>query len=136
MEVDRLTTDQSKRWWWLGWTWRIACASYAVGFLTFLPYQMIMVWWSALLFTPLVVVTVCMTRSPRLARFGVPVVVAAVVAAGYLLYSGMTRQGLPTSPLYNAVWLVGVLGPFVLFFLVSRDLAALQKTSSFSKPSG
>ena len=115
-------TDQSKRFWWLGWAWRIACASYAVGFLTFLPYQMLMVWWSALLFTPLVLVTLRMTRSPLLARAGIPVTAAALGAAIHLLYSGMTQQGIPESALYNALWLIGVLGPFVLFFLVSREL--------------
>jgi hypothetical protein len=126
MEADSLALDQTKRWWWLGWTWRIACASYAVGFLTFLPYQMIMIWWSALLFTPLVIATLHMTRSPQLARIAIPVVAAAISAAAYLLYSGMSRQGLPDSPIYGALWLVGVLGPFVLFFLVSRHLKSRQ----------
>ena len=119
-------TDQSRRLWWLGWAWRVTCATYAVAFLTFLPYQMIMIWWSAVLFTPLVAVTLYMTRAPRLAKVGIPVVVAALSAACYLLYSGLTRQGLPRSMPYNMVWLVGVLGPFVMFFLVTRHLAALR----------
>ena len=128
-----MSTEQSKRWWWLGWSWRIACATYLVGFLTFLPFQIILVWWSALLFTPLVAVTLYMTRAPRLAKAGIPVVIAAVVAAGYLLYAGVTRQGIPTSMLYNLVWIVGVLGPFVLFFLVTRHLSALTRSVGAEK---
>ena len=122
--------DQSRRWWWLGWSWRIACATYLVGFLTFLPYQHLLIWWSALLFTPLVIVTWYMTRSSRLAKFGVPVVLAALIAGGYLLFTGFTQQGLPSSAMYNVVWLLGALGPFVLFFIVSRHLASLEKSSS------
>lgn len=129
-----MSPDQSRRWWWLGWSWKVACATYLVGFLTFLPFQMLIIWWSAILFTPLVVVTLRMTRSPRLAKFGIPVVVAALVGAVYLIYSGLSREGLPSSKIYSAVWLVGVLGPFVLFFLVSRHLAPLIKASSTEKP--
>ena len=125
-----MPADQSRRWWWLGWSWRIACATYLVGFLTFLPYQHLLIWWSALLFTPLVIVTLYMTRSSRLAKFGVPVVLAALIAGGYLLFTGFTQQGLPSSAIYNVVWLLGALGPFVLFFIVSRHLTSLGKSSS------
>ena len=124
-----MTTEPSKRWWWLGWSWRIACATYLVGFLTFLPYQIMIIWWSALLFTPLVAVTLYMTRAPRLAKAGIPVMIAALTAAGYLIYAGISRQGIPQSPIYNVVWLVGALGPFVLFFVVSRYLASVTKVN-------
>lgn len=119
-----MSTEPSRRWWWLGWSWKIASATYLVGFLTFLPFQMLLVWWSALLYTPLVIVTLNMTRSLRLAKFGIPVVLAALIASGYLIYAGRSQQGLPTSTIFSAIWLVGVLGPFVLFFLVTRHLRA------------
>jgi hypothetical protein len=121
---------QANRWWWLGWSWRVACAAYLVGLLTFLPFALLLIWWSALLFTPLVAVTLYMTRERSLATIGIPIVLAALYASIHLFYSGATRLGMPQSKVYLAVWLVGLLGPFLLFFLVSRHLASLQKTAA------
>jgi hypothetical protein len=98
------------------------CATYLVGFLIFLPYQQILIFWSAIAFTPLVAVTLSMTRSEQVARFAVPVVLCALLAAAWLFYSGVNGQGIPRSTIYNVTWLVGALGPFVLFFIVSRHL--------------
>ncbi len=122
-----MSTEQSKRWWWLGWSWRVACATYLVGFLFFLPYQLIMIFWSVFTFTPLVAATLYMTRAPQLAKFAVPVVLSALYAAGHLVYAGVNGQGVPRSTLYLAFWTIGALGPFALFFLVTRYLKGRQE---------
>lgn len=123
-----MVQEPSRRWWWLGWSWRVACASYAVGLLTFLPYALVMIWWSALLFTPLVLVTLSMTRDRAIANFGIPVMAAALYASIHLLYTGVNQLGLPQSKVFLIVWLVGLLGPFAIFLVVTRRLGAISRS--------
>lgn len=112
---------------WLVWSWRVACASYVVGLLTLLPYASLIVWWTTLLFTPLLVVTLVMTRSRQIALAGVPVVIAAFGASMYLWYSLSTRNAVPRSPGYLVIWFIGILGPLALYPLVSRYVAKASR---------
>jgi hypothetical protein len=110
---------------WLMWAWRIACASYVVGVLTLLPYGSIIVWWTLILFVPLLAVTLRMTRSNRLAMIGVPVMASAALAAGILSYDVATGKGLMESPVYLVLWFTGVIGPIVLYPIVARELGRI-----------
>jgi hypothetical protein len=112
---------------WLMWSWRVACASYVVGLLTMLPYASLIVWWTTLLFTPLLVVTLLMTRSRPIAMAGIPVVAAALGASMYLWYSISTGNPVPRSIPYLVIWFVGILGPVALYPLVSRYVATANR---------
>ena len=115
---------------WLMWTWRIACASYVVGVLTLLPYGSIIVWWTLILFVPLLAVTLRMTRSNRLAKFGVAVLAAAALAAGILSYDVARGKGLMASPVYLVLWITGVIGPIVLYPFVVREIGRIIKSNA------
>ena len=110
---------------WLMWAWRVACASYIVGVLTMLPFASLIVWWTLLLFGPLVAVTLRMTRSNRLARLGIPVVASAALAAALLWFSVSSGKGVPQSPIYLVLWVTGVIGPIVLYPFVAREVGRL-----------
>src|SRR5688500_7209108 len=100
---------------WLMWTWRIACASYLVGVLTMLPYASLFVWWTLLVFGPLLAVTLRMTRSKRVATLGIPVVASAALAAALLWYGVSSGKGVPQSAVYLVLWVTGGGGPIVLY---------------------
>ena len=107
---------------WLMWTWRIACASYLVGVLTMLPYASLFVWWTLLVFGPLLAVTLRMTRSKRVATLGIPVVASAALAAALLWYGVSSGKGVPQSAVYLVLWVTGVIGPIVLYPFVAREV--------------
>jgi len=115
---------------WLMWTWRIACASYVVGVLTMLPFASLIVWWTLLLFGPLVAVTWRMTRSRRLATLGSAVVASAGLAAALLWYGVGSGRGVPKSPVYLVLWVTGVIGPIVLYPIVVREIGRIRSNSA------
>jgi len=110
---------------WLMWAWRVACASYVVGVLTMLPFASLIVWWTLLLFGPLLTVTLRMTHSDRLAKLGIPVVASAALAAALLWYSVSSGKGVPQSPVYLVLWVTGVIGPIILYPFVAREVGRL-----------
>ena len=110
---------------WLMWFWRVACASYVVGVVTMLSYSSLIVWWTLLLFGPLLTVTLRMTRSRRLATLGIPVVASAGLAAVLLWSSVSSGKGVPQSPLYLVLWVTGVVGPIVLYPIVAREVGRM-----------
>lgn len=107
---------------WLMWTWRIACASYLVGVLTMLPYASLFVWWTLLVFGPLLAVTLRMTRSKQLATLGIPVIACAALAAVLLWYGVRSGRGVPEFAVYLVLWITGVIGPIVLYPFVAREV--------------
>ena len=107
---------------WLMWGWRVACASYVVGVLTMLSYSSLIVWWTLLLFGPLLTVTLRMTRSKRLAALGIPAVASAALAAALLWNSVSSGKGVPQSAAYLVLWVTGVIGPIVLYPIVAREV--------------
>ena len=111
---------------WLVWVWRVSCASYVVGVVTLLPYWSLIVWWTALLFAPLLAVTLVMTRSRRLAMAGIPVVASAMLGAGLLWYGVATGRGVPESAVYLVFWFTGVIGPVALYPLVAREVGRIK----------
>ena len=115
---------------WLMWTWRIACASYVVGLLTLLPYGSIIVWWTLILFVPLLAVTLRMTRSNLLAKIGVPVLAAAALAAGILSYDVARGKALMESPVYLVLWFTGVIGPIVMYPIVVREIGRIIRSNA------
>jgi hypothetical protein len=115
---------------WLMWSWRIACASYVVGVLTLLPYGSIIVWWTLILFVPLLAVTLRMTRSNRLARIGVPVLAAAALAAVILSYDVARGKALMESPVYLVLWFTGVIGPIVMYPIVVREIGRIIRSNA------
>ena len=115
---------------WLMWTWRIACASYVVGLLTLLPYGSIIVWWTLILFVPLLAVTLRMTRSNRLAKIGLPVLAAAALAAAILSYDVARGKALMASPVYLILWFTGVIGPIVLYPFVVREIGRIIRSNA------
>ena len=112
---------------WLVWVWRIVGASYVAGVLTLSPYGSLIVVWAALLFTPLLIVTVVATRSRLIAYAGTPVVLAAVLASFQLFTSLQATKGVPRSPVFMTVWVVATLGPIALYILVTRHLSRTIK---------
>ena len=115
---------------WLQWFWRVAFASYVAGVLTMFQAGSIIVFWAALLFTPLLVVTLRRTRSSLIAWVGIPVVVATMVACVQLFLAlGATKQ-IPQSPVYLAVWFIATLGPILIYVVVSRVLSKRLKAVS------
>ena len=118
---------------WLMWTWRIACASYVVGVLTLLPYGSIIVWWTLILFVPLLAVTLRMTRSNRLAKIGIPVLAAEALAAGTLSCDIAKGKRLMESPVYLMLWFTGVIGPIVLYPIVARELGRIITGNAATK---
>jgi apolipoprotein N-acyltransferase len=114
---------------WLMWAWRVACASYVVGVVTMLSYSSLIVWWTLILFGPLLTVTLRMTRSKRLATLGIPVVAAGALAAALLWYSVSSGKGVPQSAVYLVLWITGVIGPIVLYPIVAREVGRISMTN-------
>jgi apolipoprotein N-acyltransferase len=114
---------------WLMWSWRVACASYVVGVLTMLPFASLIVWWTLLLFGPLVAVTWRMTRSRRVATLGGGALACAGVAAALLWYGVSSGSGVPKSPVYLVLWVTGVIGPIVLYPIVVREIGRVIGSS-------
>ena len=117
----------AKRLRWLVWIWRVVGASYVAGVLTLSPAGSLIVVWAALLFTPLLVVTLSATRSKLIAYVGIPVVVAALLATVQLFTSLRATNGVPRSPLFMTIWVVATLGPIVLYILVTRHVSKTIK---------
>ena len=107
---------------WLRWAWKIAFATYVAGALTLSPGASLIVFWTVLVFTPLITWTLVATRSRRLAAMTLPVLGAAIVGMAQLIYVFRTDRPMPDSPLFQAIWFVGVLGPLVLYPFVNREL--------------
>ena len=108
---------------WLVWTWRVVGASYVAGVLTLSPYGALIVVWAALLFTPLLIVTLITTRSKLIAYVGIPVVLAALVATLQLF----TSLRATTGPAFMTLWVIATVGPIALYILVSRHLSKTIK---------
>jgi|KBSSwiStaDraftv2_1062776.scaffolds.fasta_scaffold147079_3 hypothetical protein len=108
---------------WLRWAWKVAFATYVAGALTLATGSSLIVFWTVLLFTPLITWTLVATRSRRLAAMTLPVLGSAVLAAAYLGYGLQTRRGVPSSTIFQVTWLIGVFGPLVLYWFVSRELS-------------
>ena len=118
-----------KRLRWLVWLWRVVGASYVAGVLSLSPYGSMIVVWAALLFTPLLVITLVATRSKLIAWVGIPVVLAALVACIQLFTSLQATKGVPRSPVFLILWSVATLGPILLYILVARHLSKTIKAS-------
>lgn len=120
-----MTTTQLR---WIRWAWRVAFASYLGGAVTLLPGSSLIVFWSVLLFTPLVVATLVVTRSTRLAAVCGVVIGAALLSCAQL-WLVLSRSGrVPQDLLSQTLWLIGVFGPFVLYFIVSRHLTNVLRS--------
>ena len=115
---------------WLMWFWRVACASYVVGVVTMLSYSSLIVWWTLILFGPLLAVTLRMTRSKRLATLGIPVVAAGALAAALLWSSVSSGRGVPNSPVYLVLWVTWVIGPIVLYPFVAREVGRINMSTA------
>ena len=116
-----------KRLRWLVWTWRVVGASYVAGVLTLSPYGSLIVVWAALLFTPLLIMTLLTTRSRLIAYVGTPIILAALLATLQLFTSLRATNGIPRSPGFMTLWVVATLGPIALYILVSRHLSKAIK---------
>ena len=115
---------------WIRWAWRVAGATYIAGALTLLVGSSVIVFWTSLLFTPLLAWTLFLTRSKVVAAVGIPVVGAALLSSGLLLNSLS-----PQSILFQGLWFVAVLGPFILYPVVSRYVKVeLQRATEESNP--
>ena len=113
---------------WLQWYWRVAFASYVAGVLTMFQTGSIIVFWAALLFTPLLVLTLLRTRSNLIAWVGIPVVAAIIAACVHLILALRETKEVPQSPIYLALWFFATLGPIALYVVVSRDLSKRRKS--------
>ena len=118
---------------WLQWLWRVAFASYVAGVLTMFQAGSIIVFWGALLFTPLLVLTLFRTRSSLIAWVGIPVVAATLAACVHLILALRETKEVPQSPMYLAIWFFATLGPIVLYIVVSRDLSHRLKSVAVPK---
>ena len=112
---------------WLVWTWRVIGATYVAGVFTLSPYGSLMVVWAALLFTPLLIITLVATRSRLIAYVGIPVVLAAFIASFQLFTSMRATTGVPGSAAFITLWVVATLGPIALYILVTRHLSRTIK---------
>lgn len=112
---------------WILWAWRVACASYVAGALPLTPGGSLIVFWTALLFTPLLGWTLAVTRSRAIAMIGIPLVGSAVLAAGYLFYALSTNRSVPQSLAFQALFFVAVFGPFAIYFVVSRHVRGVVR---------
>ena len=112
---------------WLKWAWKIAFATYVAGALTLLQGSSVIVFWTVILYTPLIIWTLAVTRSRFLAAAMLPVLGAALFAAGHLLYVFKTAKPMPQSALFQAIWFIGVLGPLALYPVVSRYVAVASR---------
>jgi hypothetical protein len=90
--------------------------------------------WAALLFTPLLIVTLVATRSKLIAYAGIPVVVAALIATFQLFTSLQSTKEVPRSLAYMTLWTVATLGPVVLYILVTRHLSKEIKALAHREP--
>ena len=114
---------------WLMWTWRVVGASYVAGFLTLLPVGAVIVFWTALLFTPLLIVTLRASWSRLVASVGIPVVAAALIASLQLIFA-LREDQVPRSLAFQMIWFAASLGPFVLYPIATRHLSNRIKAAS------
>jgi len=114
---------------WLMWTWRVVGASYVAGFLTLLPVGAVIVFWTALLFTPLLIVTLIATRAKLVAWVGIPVVAAALIASLQLIFA-LREDGVPRTLAFQVIWFAASLGPFVLYPIATRHLSKQIKAAA------
>ena len=115
---------------WIRWAWRVAGATYIAGALTLMVGSSVIVFWTSLLFTPLLAWTLLVTRSKVLAAVGIPVVAAALLSSALLLNSLS-----PQSILFKGLWFMAVLGPFILYPVVSRYVnVELKRVADVSDP--
>ena len=122
---------------WIRWAWRVAFASYLGGAVTLLPGSSLIVFWSAILFMPLVIATVLLTRSKSLAAACGVVVGSALLSCAQLLHVFNRKGQVPQDLLSQGLWLIGVFGPLVLYLVVSRYLKAeSQRLAGASDPRG
>ena len=120
---------------WIRWAWRVAGATYIAGALTLLVGSSVIVFWTSLLFTPLLAWTLVLTRSKVLAAVGIPVVGAALLSSALLLNSLATSRQVPQSMLFQGLWFVAVLGPVTLYPVVSRYVTVeLQRSAGAANP--
>ncbi len=120
---------------WIRWAWRVAGATYIAGALTLLVGSSVIVFWTSLLFAPLLAWTLFLTRSKLLAAVGIPVVGAALLSSVQLLNSLATSRQAPQSILFQVLWFVAVLGPLILYPVVSRYVTAeLKESAGVSNP--
>ena len=110
---------------WILWAWRVAGASYVAGALPLTPGGLLIVFWTALLFTPLLVVTLVVTRSRTIAIVGIPLIGSALLVACYLFFVLSTQRTIPEAPAFQVLALVAILGPLALYFVVSRHVRGL-----------
>jgi len=116
---------------WIRWAWRVAGATYIAGALTLLVGSSVIVFWTSLLFTPLLAWTLLLTRSKLLAYVGIPVIGAALLSSAQLV----TSRQVPQSALVQGLWFVAVLGPMILYPVVSRYVTVeLQRLAGTSNP--
>ena len=114
---------------WLVWSWRVAGASYLACVLTMFQAGSVIVFWAALLFTPMLIVTLLWTRSRLIAWVGIPVVAAALLACFQLLFALRETRQIPQSPIYLVLWFIATIGPIVLYIIVTRHLSKTLKAS-------
>ena len=119
---------------WIRWAWRVAGATYIAGALTLLVGSSVIVFWTSLLFTPLLAWTLFLTRSRVLAAVGIPVVGAALLSSVQLMNSLVTSQQVPRSILFQGLWFVAVLGPLILYPVVSRYVKVELQRVAVSDP--
>jgi hypothetical protein len=119
---------------WVHWAWKVACASYVAGALPLITGSSLIVFWTALLFTPLLAWTLAVTRSRAIAMIGIPLIGSAVLAAGYLFFAFSTNRSVPQAPAFQALFFVAVFGPFALYFIVRRHVAGLIRSAASSEP--
>lgn len=119
---------------WVLWSWRVACASYVAGALPLTPGGSLIVFWTALLFTPLLAWTLAVTRSRAIAMFGIPLVGSAVLAASYLFFVFSTDRPMPRSLIFQVLFFVAVFGPFALYFVVRRYVAGAMRIEANRGP--
>ena len=115
---------------WVLWAWKVACASYVAGALPLITGSSLVVFWTALLFTPLLAWTLAVTRSKSIAMIGIPLIGSAVLAAAYLFYAFGANRSVPQSPAFQALFFVAVFGPFALYFVVRRHVRGLIRSEA------
>ena len=120
---------------WIRWAWRVAGATYIAGALTLLVGSSVIVFWTSLLFTPLLAWTLFLTRSKILAAVGIPVIGAALLSSAQLLNSLASNRQVPQSILFQGLWFVAVLGPLILYPVIGRYVTAeLKRVAGTSDP--
>jgi hypothetical protein len=102
------------------WSWRVATATYAGGAITLLSGSSLIVFWTVILFTPLLIATLLITKSRLIAAVGSPLIGASIIAA--VLFWRSAPQGAPQSTLYFVTSFTGIVAPLILYVVVSRYL--------------